>query len=227
VNGFPPQHAPDWRAPRSLSTEDLDFGGARHRLRGWLLFVLEGFGRFDPEPVPHERLHLLLYFAAVLAPVYRLETPVIKILKHRPLPFYPEAQFTLECLAVSGHVANGGRSGIRDDGWSSDAYRILPAGVETARLLAVSAWGRRVRNFAHDLVQGFLRLDPDSAIRVADEDAFYRHGRMETDDVKAVTAMNDAVRAAEWVADDGDEGPANERDKVFMYLAYLQARMAA
>lgn len=222
-----PAHGSEWGAKRSLSTEDLDFGGAEHRLRGWILFVLEGFGRYGLSPVSHERLHLLLYLAAVLAPVYRLETPVIKILKHRPLPFYPEAQFALERLAVSGHVENAGREGIKDDGWTTDAYRISPAGLETAELLARSAWGRRVRAFALDLVHGFARLDPETADDVAGEDAFYRQGRMERGDVKEVTPLNEAVRAAEWVAEDDETGPANERDRVFMYLAYLQARMAA
>lgn len=223
-----PSYASDWGARRRLSTEDLDFGGAEHRLRGWILFVLEGFGRYGLSPVSHERLHLLLYLAAVLAPVYRLETPVIKILKHRPLPFYPEAQFALERLAVSGHVESAGREGVKDEGWTSDAYRISAEGLETATLLARSAWGRRVRAFALDLVHGFARLDPGTADDLAGEDAFYRQGRMERDDVKDVTPFNEAVQAAEWVAeDDGAAGPANERDRVFMYLAYLQARMAA
>lgn len=212
---------------RSLSSKDLDFGGAEHRLRGWLLFVLEGFGRFGLAPVAHERLHLLLYFAAVLSPVYRLETPVMKILKHRKAPFYPEAQFALERLAVSGHVLNSGRRSVRDDGWADDDYRISEAGLQTAALLASCAWGRRVRTFSHDLVQGFARLDPETADRIAGEDAFFRDARMTEREVKEVTPLNEAVQATNWVAEDTDDLPRNERDKVFMYLVYLQARMVA
>lgn len=211
----------------SPSARDLDFGGAEHRLRGWLLFVLEGFGRYGLAPVAQDRLHLLLYFAAVLSPVYRLETPVLKILKHRTVPFYPEAQFALERLVVSRHVINAGRESVRDDGSAWDAYRISEAGLATAGLLATTAWGRRVSRFSHDLVQGFARLDPEMADAIVQQDAFFRDGRMDVDEVKTVTPGNEAVATLRWVAEDEDESPHNERDSVLLYFTYLQARMAA
>lgn len=213
---------------RSLTAKDLDFGGADHRLRGWLLFTLEGIGRFGLAPVSHERLHLLLYFAAVLTPLYRLQTPVPKIIKHAEMPFYPEAQKELERLAVSGHVENTGRRSVRDHGWFSDSYAITSAGIETARLLAETAWGRRVRDFANDLAQGFAELDWETADGIIQKDAFYREGRAEFRQTKTVTPDNEAVAVSNWVADDDEnEVPPNGRDRLFLYLQYLQARPAA
>ena len=85
-----------------MTEQTLGFGGARHRLQGWILFLLEEAARVGFSPVPRDRLHLLLFFSAVLTPVHGLDNPVPKIIKYRDKPFYPEGQDELDAFVVRG-----------------------------------------------------------------------------------------------------------------------------
>jgi hypothetical protein len=207
--------------------EPIQFGGAPHRLRGWLIFVLEEATRQGLAPVSQEKLHLLFFYAAVLAPVHGVEEPVPKILKFREKPFYPEAQEELLRLAAGGFASSETRRSIRDDGWES-RFAITIAGVEVSNILKRSRWGRRTSAFVHDLVASFAELDPDHADQIISQDATFRDGRMAVGDIRDLRQENFAAATARHVADFEIDGVRpGARESIALYFDYLQARRAA
>lgn len=207
--------------------EPIQFGGAPHRLRAWLIFVLEEATRQGLAPVSQQKLHLLFFYAAVLAPVHGIEEPVPKILKYRDRPFYPEAQEELVRLAAGGFAATETRRSIRDDGWESH-FAITAAGVEVSSILKRSHWGRRTSAFVQDLVASFAELDPDHADLIIEQDATFRDGRMEIGDIRNLRQENFAAATARHVADfDVDGVRPGARESIALYFDYLQARRAA
>lgn len=207
--------------------EPIQFGGAAHRLRGWLIFVLEEATRQGLSPVSQEKLHLLFFYAAVLAPVHGVEEPVPKILKFRDRPFYPEAQEELLRLAAGGFASSETRRSIRDDGWES-RFAITAAGVEVSNILKRSRWGRRTAGFVQDLVASFAELDPDHADQIIDQDATFRDGRMSLGDIRDLREENLAAATARHVADFEVDGVRpGARESIALYFDYLQARRAA
>ena len=210
-----------------MMADNIEFGGAPHRLRGWLLFILEEAGRAGLAPISQERLHLLLFYSAVLTPVLKLDTPVPKILKYQDRPFYPEAQEALESFVVRGFIEGSGRSNVRDKGWSAE-YVLTPFGSEAAAALRQTRWGKEVSSFAHDLVDGFAELNPSEADEIITQDETFRAGRMDLWEVRDLRKRNEAEDAAKWVADyDVDGFRPKPRDSIALYFEYLQARRAA
>ena len=207
--------------------EPIQFGGAPHRLRGWLIFVLEEATRQGLAPVSQDKLHLLFFYAAVLAPVHGVEEPVPKILKFRDKPFYPEAQEELLRLAAGGFASSETRRSIRDDG-SESRFAITTAGVEVSSILKRSRWGRRTFSFVQDLVASFAELDPDHADQIIDQDATFRDGRMGMGDIRDLREENLAAATARYVADFEVDGVRpGPRESIALYFDYLQARRAA
>lgn len=207
--------------------DPVQFGGAKHRLRGWLVFVLEEATRQGLAPVSQEKLHLLLFYAAVLAPVHGVDEPVPKILKYRNRPFYPEAQEQLMRLAAEGFAKSRTFGSIRDDGSDSE-FSLTVAGAEVSDLLKRSSWGRRTAAFARDLVAGFADLDPKDAEQIIDQDATFRAGRMAIGDIQDLREENLAAATALHVANfEVDGARPDARDSISLYFDYLQARRAA
>lgn len=207
--------------------EPLQFGGAPHRLRGWLLLLLHEHARAGLGEISQERLHLLLFYSAVLTPVHGLDQPVPKILKLGNRPFYPEAQEQLERLVVGGFVETGQRESIADDGWNN-AYRATADGLRVTALLRDSRWGERTAAFVRDLVSSFAELEPAGADRIIDEDATFRDDRMRVDEIRDIRKVNQALEAARLVADyEVDDVRPAARDSIALYFDFLQARRAA
>jgi hypothetical protein len=211
-----------------MSEEPIQFGGSPHRLRGWLIFVLEEASRQGLAPLSQEKLHLLFFYAAVLAPVHAVEEPVPKILKYRNRPFYPEAQEELLRLAASGFVATATRRNISDDGWETAGFSITAAGVKVSNILKASHWGRRTASFVHDLVASFAELDPAGAAQIIEQDATFRDDRMELGEIRDLRKLNYAADTARYIADFEVDGVRpGARESIALYFDYLQTRRAA
>jgi len=211
-----------------VSAEPLQFGGSPHRLRGWLLFLLQETARVGMPPLSQDTLHLLLFYGAVLTPVHGLETPVPKILKYRDRPFYPEAQDELVCLIARGFVEATTRRSIADDGWESDRYSINEFGVNAAELLAASRWGGETSRFVRDLVLSFAELDPRHADDIIGQDAVFRDDRLRLGQIARVEKENPAVQTARLIADYEVDGiRPGAADSIALYFNFLQARRAA
>lgn len=207
--------------------DPIQFGGAEHRLRGWLVFVLEEATRQGLAPLSQEKLHLLLFYAAVLAPVHGVDEPVPKILKYRDKPFYPEAQEQLLRLAAEGFAQSRTLASIRDDGSGSE-FSLTVAGAQVSDILKQSSWGRRTAAFARDLVASFAELDPEDAEEIIEQDATFRDGRMAIGDIQDLREENLAAATARHVADfEVDGARPDARDSISLYFDYLQARRAA
>jgi hypothetical protein len=211
-----------------VSNEPIQFGGAPHRLQGWLIFVLEEATRLGLAPLSQEKMHLLFFYAAVLAPVQGVDEPVPKILKYRDKPFYPEAQEELLRLAAGGFVATSTRRSISDEGWETDGFSITAAGVELSDRLKAARWGRHTASFVHDLVASFAELDPAGAGQIIEQDATFRDDRMELGDIRDLRKENHAADTARFIADFEVDGvKPGARESIALYFDYLQARRAA
>lgn len=211
-----------------MSEEPIQFGGASHRLRGWLVLLVREASRVAIVPFGQSRFHLLLFYAAVLAPVYGQDEPVPKIIKLRDRPFYPEAQKELVRLVVHGFVANRTRWSISDDGWESDDYSSTKAGLEIARLLERSQWGHATASFVRDLVAGFIELNVDDADGIILEDALFRNSALARGDIRDLRERNEVAETARRVADYEEDGlRPGPRDSIALYFEFLQARRAA
>lgn len=211
-----------------MSPEPLQFGGSPHRLRGWLLFLLQEAARLGISPIGQDTLHLLLFYSAVLTPVHGLETPVAKILKYRDKPFYPEAQDELTRLIARGFVDAATRQSIADDGWESDQYAINAYGVKATNLLTASRWGAETARFVRDLVLSFTELDPSDAEDIIDQDVVYRNDRLRRGQVAKIEGDNPAAKAARLIADyEADGIRPGAGDSIALYFNFLQARRAA
>ena len=179
-------------------------------------------------PLSQEKLHLLLFYAAVLTPVHGLDTPVPKILKYRDRPFYPEAQDELTCLIARGFVDATTRRSIADDGWEDDHYRINEYVVRAGALHAAAQMGAETQAFVRDLVLSFAELDPQHAVEIIDQDAVYRNDRLRRGQIAKVDDDNPAVKAARLVADYEVDGiRPGAADSIALYVNFLQARRAA
>jgi len=211
-----------------MEAEPIQFGGSPHRLQGWLLFLLEQAGRLGLAPVSQERLHLLLFYCAVLTPVHGMEQPVPKILKHRDRPFYPEAQEEILSLVVRGFVGTTTREAVSDLGWESDGYWVTDDGLSVAERLKATSWGKSTSRFVRDLVMGFAELDPDDADDIVEQDALFRDDRLQRGHIRDIVKENQAAEAAKLVADyDVDGLKPDPRDSIALYFEFLQARRAA
>lgn len=206
----------------------VQFGGANHRLRGWLVFLLEELARQGLSPVSQQRMHLLMFFAAVLTPVRGLEQPVPKILRHRDKPFYPEGQDELIRLAMRGLVETPTRSSIRDDGWDTGTYAITEDGVRVADELRKTAWGAETASFVRDLVGSFSELDPKDADEIIGQDEIFGENALRRGEIQNIKEDNPALAAAREVADYEVEGlRPSPRDSIALYFEYLSAKRAA
>ena len=86
--------------------------------RVWLLLLLDGAERAGIAPLAEMRLHRLVFLANVLAPVYDLPVEDGKVVKYRRGPFYPDVQWDLDRLAVSGLADISEIRHIKDEhGW--------------------------------------------------------------------------------------------------------------
>jgi hypothetical protein len=59
-----------------MTDEPIQFGGSPHRLKGWLVLLLRETTKHGLAPLSQDRLHLLLFYCAVLAPVHSADQPV-------------------------------------------------------------------------------------------------------------------------------------------------------
>jgi hypothetical protein len=211
-----------------MTDEPIQFGGSPHRLKGWLVLLLRETTKHGLAPLSQDRLHLLLFYCAVLAPVHSADQPVPKILKYGDLPFYPEAQDVLTKLVVDGFVEAGTRRSISDQGWDHAGYGITADGIRVSELLKASHWGRRTAAFVADLVSSFADLDPDTAEQIISQDATFRDDRLRKGEIRDLRQTNEAADMARFVADYEVDGlRPGPRESIGLYFDYLVARRAA
>lgn len=211
-----------------MNEDRVQFGGSPHRLRGWILFLLDEMTRLGLSPVTQERMHLLLFFSAVLTPIHGLSQPVPKILRHRRGPFYPEGQDELLRLLASGFIVSPTRSSVHDEGWESSGYSIAADGVQVANRLKQSAWGWRTAAFVRDLVESFAELDPTDADTIIEQDAVFGNGVLRRGEISDIYKDNRTLSTARAIADyDVDGLKPTPRDSIALYFDYLKAKRAA
>jgi hypothetical protein len=80
-----------------------------------LIVLLDSSERAGLAPVPVLHLHMLAYWADVLAPVWNIAAFDGKVLKRQGGPFYPRLQHDLDRLVGLGVVKIEGLSHIRDE----------------------------------------------------------------------------------------------------------------
>lgn len=216
-------------AIQSIASRSIEFGGTPERLRGWVILTLEGAEVAGISPVPHRRFHQLLFYAAVLTPIYKVEQPLPLIIKSAEGPYYPEAQHELERLIVAGFAMNYGRHRYGPLGTYAfvDSYMLTEEGQATAAMLAQSDWGTRARALTRALALGMATVPADQIDAVLLQDPLLRSREKDAGATVDVTEFpnNFSYRVAHWLADlDENDISPSRQEQISLYFRYLQAR---
>jgi hypothetical protein len=70
--------------------------------KGWALMCLTAASRLGVAPLTSVQLHVLLYLANTLAPLFDVERVRGRVLKRGSLPFFPDVQPEIDRLAYAG-----------------------------------------------------------------------------------------------------------------------------
>ena len=199
--------------------------------RVWLLLLLDGAERAGIAPLPEMRLHRLVFLANVLAPVYDLPVEDGKVVKYRRGPFYPDVQWDLDRLAVSGLADISEIRHIEDEHgwWFSAKYGLRKQGMrlvgEALRRPEMAALHR----FHCELLAAYSSLPDEAQPGAALVDATYAAPDQNLDDVIDFAEWRDRNASVNTTGLFVNSLPAglalNERERLHLYMHYL-GRMA-
>lgn len=209
----------------------LKDGTASMGRRIWLLLLLRACARAGLRPVSKLRLHRLIFLSNCLAPVYG-ETPLDeKVIKYKWGPYYPEAQWDIDRMAIQGLVALTDVEVSKDkrNGWWLHAnYELLAKGRELCEEVIEVMLLEKVFEFLSELAHGYATLDDAVLDNVALKDATYNApavAEWAPIDFSEIKNNYSALTASAF----GDLLPIqvspNAREQVQLYLRYL-ARVA-
>lgn len=192
----------------------------------WLLSLLDALERAAVTPISQQELHRLAYLANVLSPVYDLDAEDGRILKYRRGPYYPDLQWDLDRLAVSGLAEISNISHRLDDlGWWYHAdYALSPRGK------GIVADARRrfedydeIHRFHCEVAAAFGAVEDECRTDAALQDATYS----ESDDEVVIDyaewrGRNLSAPASDLFAEClGMSGALGSRRRVQLYVRYL------
>lgn len=195
--------------------------------RVWLLLLLRACARAGLRPISKIRLHRLIFLSNCLAPVYGERPLDEQIIKYKWGPFYPDAQWDVDRMAMQGLVAlsDVGVSKDKQLGWWLHAnYELLPGGRELTDELLHTLSLDKVFQFLIELASAYATLDDAVLDEVALRDATYSAPAIaewapidfSSDDrnYSAITAAAFRDFLPQYVA-------PNAREQVQLYLRYL------
>ncbi|MBX3587769.1 MAG: hypothetical protein KF796_14125 [Ramlibacter sp.] len=197
----------------------------------WTLLCVAEAARLGLSPLASAQLHVLLYLANTLAPLFNVTRVRGRVLKRGPFPFYPDVQREIDRLAFSG-VLKIERVDFGPKGHLAAHYDLAPSARELQhRLLAASAEARRTSRLFSELVAACFGKFLASQSAIGPVDANYGN----TDIVE-----NEVVDFSEWQDENKNMEVARylmaqlkalqphvERDGVRLYCDYLDQAMAA
>jgi hypothetical protein len=192
----------------------------------WLLMLLDGAERAGVAPMPSHEIHRMAFLANCLSPIYDLPIPDDEIMKYRRGPFYPELQWDLDRLAVSGLAEISSIRHERDEhGWWFFAdYALASSGIAAVNHALGSPRAKRVHSFLIEIAASYATLDSDTRDRAPLQDANYSNPRVTGRALVEFGELrrNFSARTANAFEKYAPEGTQlRGRDKLFLYFRYL------
>lgn len=198
--------------------------------KAWTLLCVGEASRLGVAPLATAQLHVLLYLANTLCPLYRVERVRGRVLKRGAFPFYPDVQRMIDELAFAGvlsidHVDFGPKGHLA-------AHYVL--GADGARLrerlIAGSLEARRTAYLFRELASACFGKFLGSKTAIGPVDANYG-------DSDALE--NEVIDFGEWEADNNKNlavakylidqlramQPNAQRDGIRLYCDYLDKAM--
>jgi hypothetical protein len=200
--------------------------------RIWVLLLLRATSQSGLCPIDNHLFHRIIYFSNCLSTVYGQHPPAAIVMKLRRGPFYPKAQWDLDCLAVQGLATVSGLEYVRVG--QSQIYRadydVSKVGVVLAKqLVEESTWCQEIFEFFGDLLAAFADLRDENFNGVAMHDLTYNQpGQSEHAIISFVNEeTNLSARAAQSFVDTIPETILpNRQHRLLLYMKYLE-RLAA
>jgi hypothetical protein len=215
------------------ASPSLDDATALWQRRVRLVVLLEGAAGAGLTPLPVTRLHLLAYFANVLAPAWDLPPLDGKVLKRRTGAFYPLLQRDLDDLVGTGvvsvhHVAHTRGT---DGRWRLEGeYSLNPqAAFPILSVLRTFDDERVVLDFARELALAVSSFPGEVFDAAADDDASY---------ADPVVGFGNVLDFGEWKDENYSAAaarlfdqylpagsPASPGERLHFYAHHLQTRV--
>lgn len=205
-----------------FSSPRLDLSG-----RVWLMVLFKGLSAGGLLPIPRMRLHRILYLSQALAPIFAAKAPRVSVLKFHRGPFFPEAQWDIDRLAVSGLLEMKGIRYAPNSSWIDSDYDLTRQGYELVDRLFELPSCRNLRDFLAGLAASYSTVSDEKIDEAPLHDLNYAapatpNGALiefETRD------ENESLRTAEyfsrlWPA----ELPPNRKEQLYYYIKLLERR---
>jgi hypothetical protein len=195
--------------------------------RVWLLLLLDGAERAGVAPVPQTHLHRLVFLANALSPVYELPVEDGKVLKYRRGPFYPDIQWDLDRLAVSGLAQISDIQYIEDEfgWWFTARYGLRDPGIRLVKRVVGQSEMRAAHRFLCELMVCYGDLPQLAQLEAALVDATYSDPEQHIDDVIDFAEWRQRNYSVETTQLFAKSLPPrfelNERDRLHLYVRYL------
>jgi hypothetical protein len=203
----------------------------REHVRAWLLILVGASSTAGLTPLPVQLFHRMVFLSNSLAQLYETQPPAELVLKQDRGPYYPQAEFELERLAIQGLV------NMTDMRWTEGAERQMEASFSLSsaglscvrRLVAKSSWCASVHSFLIDLAAAVAHVDEGYEVSTADRDLTYSQPGIQDRAVISFRSWGERLsqRATEEIASLSPPGCEPSRQhQLRLYLKYLE-RLAA
>lgn len=181
-------------------------------------------------PVAGAQLHVLLYLANTLAPLFQIAAARGRVLKRGKYPFYPDVQHEIDVLSYSGvlriaRVQYGRRGHLAAD------YGLGTAGARAMdRLLAADPEMKRLAKLFRELLSACFGKFLATQVDIGPIDANYGSASILQGDVVDFSEWkneNQNLAVARYLLNELRAlSPNAERDGVRLYCDYLDEALA-
>jgi hypothetical protein len=198
--------------------------------KAWVLLCVAQASRLGLAPLATSQLHVLLYLANTLAPLFGVVQVRGRVLKRGPYPFYPDVQRDIDRLAFSGVLAIE-RVDFGPKGNLAAHYGVGPDARHLCHaLLDASAEGRRTARLFSELVAACFGKFLSAQAAIGPVDANYGSADVienEVVDFAEWSDQNKNMVVAQQLIDALKElRPRADRDGVRLYCDYIDKALA-
>lgn len=199
--------------------------------KAWALLCVSEASRMGLAPLSSAQLHVLLYLANTLAPLFGVVRVRGRVLKRGAYPFYPDVQRELDRLAFAG-VLGIEKVDFGPKGHLMPHYHLgVEGGPIASRLVSASAEAHRTAKLFGELVSACFGKFLGTQTAIGGVDANYSSNAVlegEVVDFSDWQDENKNIEVARYLIDQLRAlQPRAERDGVRLYCEYLDRALAA
>jgi len=201
--------------------------------RIWLMLLMDALERNAMAPIAQMRFHRLVFLTNTLAPVYDLDPCKASLVKDKRGPFYPDIQWDIDRLVVSGLFSMDTCNNRinKKDYWIDASYGLTQGGYKLAHEALKRVGYEPLYKFLCEVVAAYNPLTDEEQSLAAFADATYSDSNIRNDEVIDFGEWKDlrynyTFQATELFDQISERPfPFKSRDKIHLYFKYL-ARVA-